>query len=1034
MKKQKLLFVLFTVMVSCMTAFAQEMKIEGTVTDEDGLPLIAANILLVETDQGVVTDFNGKYIITAESGQTLRFSYVGYASQDIVVGSSNTIDVVLSEGNQLDEIVVTALGISRERKALGYAVEDLNSEEISKTNQVNLVNSLQGRIAGLYVNNSSGAPGAGADILIRGISSLNPSRSNRPLFVIDGIEVSDDIDAPPIIPGGADYGIGSNSRTQGSSTNRIADINPDDIESMSVLKGAAATALYGVRAANGVIIIKTKQGSSAKPQISAHYTHGWSEVNKVPEVQTSFIDGNRSTSLKRTFEWDSWGAGVTDQTTTKVSNVYEDFYQTGQSSNVGLSLAAGSDNFKYRVSGNYSSDQGIIPTSYYDKATINLSSTYQGSDKFKINTNIIYTNAKGNTPHEGRKSIMNVLAYMSNISDATFYETPYTYGNNFAAGIIDHPLFLAENISNESLVNRIIGGTQMSYQLLPSVSLNYSLGLDHYGDARERIVHPETDEGQSGVLGSPYGFLVDNNISKTSLTSNLYLAGNFSLNQDFSLSATLGHYTYGYNAKRVTLVGKQFELDNFFNLNNTIDLEQSNSDTKYRNMAVFADLTLDYKRFLYLTVTGRNDWSSTLPVDNRSYFFPSTNLSWVVSDMTDLPDIISFLKLRGSYAMVGKDADPYEVGKYFQLASGFPFGDVIGYTQQSSFGDENLKPEFTKTTEFGLDLRLMNNRLGFDLSYYQSKLENMILSVPISNATGASRFLTNAGDLDSKGFEALVTGTIFESKDGLNWDISLNYSKTEGKVKSINTGSEDNEIILATNRNVTNKYVVGGLIGDLYGQPFERTEDGRLIVMEDGLPRLNSDTSVLMGNALPDFILGMTNSISYKNLALSFLWEWKKGGKVIDVSRPYSIDNGQLTETNGRYERVVFDAVQLTGTDGSGNPIYEENTTAVEIDPAGFYRNSNIYRYAPEAHLHDASWIRLRNVNLTYTLPSTLFGNNQIEKAQISLVGNNLFLNTPYRGYDPELNYYGSGSNIYGFTGMRTPATKSYYVKFNIVF
>jgi outer membrane receptor protein involved in Fe transport len=620
---------------------------------------------------------------------------------------------------------------------------------------------------------------------------------------------------------------------------------------------------------------------------------------------------------------------------------------------------------------------------------------------------------------------MNVLAYMAVTADATKHIEPYRYGDNFAVGIIDHPLFLANNIINESEVNRYITSVGMAYKLLPGLNLRYKVGIDNYDDSRTRIVHPETDEGQSAVNGSPYGFMVDNDINRMAITSNLSANYNTELSNDLDLAITVGQYLYSSNRNRNTIIGSQFEVENFYNLNNTLQLEQSNSDVRYRNAAVYGDVTLGYKNYLYLTLTGRNDWTSTLPKENRSYFFPSASLSWVVSDMTKLPDIVSFMKLRASYAIVGKDANAYAVGEYYGVASGFPFGETIGYTQSTSIGDVNLKPEFTNTIEIGTEMRFLNNRFGLDISYYNSKVEDMILGVPVSLTTGVSAFTTNAGSLTNNGIELLLFGNIVKRKNGLNWNVTVNWSKNEGKVESINTGADDNEIVVASVRNVTNKLVVGGKIGDLYGNPFQRNEDGRLILQEDGLPRMNWDTTVLMGNGLPDFIAGLTNDFSFRNLGLSFLWEWKKGGDVIDISRSYSMDNGQLDQTLGRYQRVIFDGVKTDGT---------ENDIVAEITPAGFYRNSSIHRYAPEAFLQDASWVRLRSLSLYYKLPLEKLNINFLEEAKITLTGTNLFLDTPYNGWDPEANFFGASSNIYGYTGLRTPSTRTYMMKLNFTF
>lgn len=1010
----------------------EEITVSGTVTSVEGEPLIGANVTIVATNEGTVTDFNGEYSLDVSSDASLEFTYVGHQSKTVDVDGRTTIDITLKEGKSLGEVVVTAFGMSKEKKKLGYSVDEVSSEELEGTGQTNVVSSLQGRSPGLQVMSSSGAPGAGVNFLIRGITSLNPNRSNRPLVVIDGIEVSDNPIVTSTTPEGVGYGLATGNSTQTSVSNRLIDLNPDDIASMSVLKGAAATALYGVRASNGAIIITTKKGKSGEPEINLNYGMGWSEVNKYPEVQTGYIDGHRSGSAKRSFLWDSWGVKVHDQTTSTPSNIYKDFYETGNNYNLGASVTAGNDRFKYRLSASHYNETGIVPESYFEKTNFSLNTEYSISDRLDVSGQLLYTNSGGNTPHEGRKSIMNVLAYMAVTADAKEYHTPYTYGGNFAVGIIDHPQFLAEEVKNLNNVNRLLGSTKLNYRILDGLNLNYTVGLDYFNDERMRRVHPETDEGQSAVNGPPYGFLVESTINNRVLTSNLSLNFNRQLSDNFSLGATVGQYLYTRSNNVLSVVGKQFEVDNFYNLNSVNQLEQSNMKQRYVNPAVYGEATLGFRDYMYLSVTGRNDWSSTLPERNRSYFFPSVSLSWIASESIAMPDAVNFLKLRGSYAVTGKDARPYVVGRYYSRTPQFPFGDVIGYQGDVSIGDENLRPEFSRTLEFGLESRFFRNRLGLDVSYYTGRLDDMILPVPVSNSSGIASYTTNAGSMTNYGVETTVFGDIIRNSDGFNWTSSINWGMNRAYVEEISTGGDENEIVLTTLRNVQYKYVEGGRIGDLYGRPFERTESGELILDDEGLPTLNQDEYVKMGNGFPDFTAGFRNQFSYKGVSLSFLLEWRKGGHTIDIMRPYSIDNGQLDETLGRYQSVVFDGVQKVGEDDNGNPIYEENTQETEITPAGYYRNSNRRRYAPEALLQPSDWLRLRNLSVSYSLPMNKVNIQGISEIKISFIGNNLFLDTPYNGWDPESNFFGASSNIYGFTGFRTPNTRSYQFRINL--
>ncbi len=1005
-----------------------QRTIKGTITSSDGDPLIGASVMVKGTDVGTISDLDGKYGIKAKDGDYLVFSYIGFDSQEVLVEGQTTVDVVLSEGVQLNEVIITGLGIARERKALGYSADDIQSEIISNSGKNDVIGALQGRVAGISIQSSSGAPGAGSSIVIRGQTSLDPSRSTRPLYVIDGVEVSDDVDIAPAKPSSANFGVGSNNATQGSVSNRIMDINPDDVESMTVLKGAAATALYGVRAANGVIVITTKRGAEGKPVINLNFGLGVDQVNRFPRVQTDFIDGHRYTTKKRNFIWDNWGPKKYAETDVPTSNIYEDLYRNGNRNNFGVSVAAGNDKLTYRLSANRSKSEGVVPFSYYNKTNFSMNAGYKINDKLNISTSFMYAKSGGNTPPEGRKSVGNVLAYTANVADMKNYTKPYTLGGNFAVGIIDHALFLAENNKYLSDVNRYMGNVKIKYDFNPNIALNYIVGFDNYDDTRERRIHPETDEGQSGVNSAPFGFIGNTNIGKTSATSNLFLSWNKDLNSSITLNGHIGQYAYGYDRKRTSIFGKRFQLKEFFNLNNAIDFEQSNSYVKYRNLAVYGDLMIGYNNYLYLTFTGRNDWTSSLPKQNRSYFFPSVDLAWILSDMLSLPDMITLVKLRGSYSLVGKDASPYLVGSYFGKTFSIPFNEIVGYRQSTYIGDENLKPEFTTSKEIGAEIKLFDNRLGFDISYYNNYIKDMILPVPLSNASGAARFVTNAGAITTKGLEISSYLDVLRSKqDGFNWTVGVNWSNTKGKVEEINGGID--EIAIMDLRGVQSKYIPGGNIGDLYGYKFKRTKKGQLIVNSVGIPEVNWDTAVYLGSAMPDFIAGLTNDFSFKGFGLSFLWEWKKGGKVIDIAKNYSIGNGQLDETSNRYEQVVFKGVK---EDSEGK--YVTNDIPVELTARNFYRNWRSYRLAPEVYLQDASWVRLRNISVSYTIPTGLLKKSFFSGLRLTFTGNNLFLNTPYRGWDPESNYFGPNSNIYGYAGMRTPSVKSYNFKVNLTF
>lgn len=1008
-----------------MQAVAQDLKVTGIVTSAaDGEPLIGVNITVKGTTTGAISDFEGKYYLDVPADATLVFSYVGFANQEVEVNGRSVVDVQLIEGEALGEVVVTALGISRDKKALGYSVEQVSAEEISETGQTNLVSALQGKVPGVAIQTSSGTPGAGADIVIRGINSLDPSRSTRPLYIIDGVEMGDGADVLPISPSSGSNAV--SSRTQATVSNRAIDLNIDDIASVNILKGAAATALYGIRAANGAIIITTKKGEAGKPKVNVHYSTGWENVNKTPNVQTTFIGGNRTSTAIDSYVFYNFGAKVFDGQPNPTSNIYDDFFETGHQQSYGASVSNGNDKFSYRISANQFDHKGITPFSEWGKTNFSISSGMQLTPKLNVEASVRYTKSGGNKPHVGDKSIMSTLSYVPNIADMKSYESPYYFQSNYAEGIIDHPLYLAEHDKYTDDVNRFITTVNASYKINDNISLNYIIGQDSYNDTRTRTVDKETDEGFQVK-----GFLVEQSLNTKKVTSNLFAKFNYRLGNDISLTALAGNYIYAEDTKWVSVRGEEFAIQNFFNLNNAKFFFQSNGFSQYRNYAFYGDVSLGYQDWLYLGVTVRNDHSSALPVANNSYFFPAFTMSWILSDMVEMPDFINLFKLRGSYATVGKDTGPYQLGKYYTKASNFPFGDVLGFTLQTTIGDVNLSPEFSKDVEVGAELSFLKNRFGIDFSYYTSNATDMILSVPVSNTTGFARYVTNAGEIKTQGIELLVDFVPVRTRN-FTWNSTVNWSKNSGEVISIAEGI--GEIPLYEQQGITNKYVEGGKVGDLYGYAYARTADDQLIIDGNGYPFVVYDSLKLVGNALPDWTASWYNNFTFKGLTFSMLWEWRKGGDIYDVGKRNSIRGGQLEETVRRWEQVVFNGV-VEVKDTEGNVIgYEPNTKAVELTPNDFYRSSGRYNTAADVLLEESSWIRLRNVSLSYQLPKPLLDKTFIEDIRLTLTANNLYLNTPFRGYDPEINYFGAGSNIYGYTGLNTPATKSYNFTVNLTF
>ncbi|MBU2913622.1 SusC/RagA family TonB-linked outer membrane protein [Reichenbachiella agariperforans] len=1026
-----LLTLFFAVVVS--GAYAQQ-TVSGKVFGELNDPLPGVSVVIAGTTQGTITDLNGEYKISIDGDSpSLIFSFIGYENQSVEVGGRSVVDVTMvTDVKSLDEVVVTAFGVEQEKKALGYAVQQLDSKELMESQQSNVVNALQGRVAGVQINSSSGQPGSGSSIIIRGITSLNPSANNQPLIVVDGIVMSNATDVPDILPSSGSNA--ANSAEQGSSTNRLADINPNDIESLNILKGPAAAALYGVRAANGAIIITTKSGKAGKTIVNFSATQGWDVLGNRPELQEKYREGRygrlRFNSDGSPLRFQTQGPKVREGT--EIYDNIENFFETGRRQEYNISAQGGTEKARFFTSIGRLDQSGITPESDWARTSFRLKGDITASDKLTIRSTISYTNSGGNKALSGDKSIMSSMSYMTNSFDVTDYINPDGSMKDYSDGIIDNPLYLAKYAKYTDDVNRISGNVGFNYKITPWLSADYTLGVDQYNDNRNRFMPPGLDgTSQTG------GFIVDANIGRREINSNFLLTATADLTEDLNASLTLGQQVVDINSRSTTRRGEGFLFSDFNDIDNTSNLFGSDNKSQYRQVGFFFDAKANYKGIVYLGVTGRNDISSSLSEENNSYFYPGVNLGLIFSEFLSSNHILSYGKVRASWAQVGKDAAPHLIGFTYSGASGFPFDGINGFRKSSVAGDENLKPETTTSFEIGTDLRFINNRLSLDATYYVQNSTDMITNVPLSNSTGLSRYTTNAGEIENKGIELMLNAQVIKTS-AFSWDMNLNWSKNEATVISVADGIDEIEVYNEGKSEIIYKLVPGGNVGDLYGNTMARTEDGQVIIGSDGFPQRATDpeTGALaiskIGNAIPDFIAGWNNRISYKGISLSALLEWRKGGDVMDMALINGQRNGIWKDTERRFEDVIFAGVKNVGT--AESPVYEDNDIVARLDDGGNTYRASWLAYVGENTLQDASWLRLRTVTLGYQLPSTLINKVGLTSARITFTGNNLFVNTPYKGYDPESNYFGSGSNIVGFTGMTVPGTKSYLVTLNLKF
>ena len=1018
----------------CFTSLGQ--NITGTVTDPSGVAFPGVSVLVQQTNRGTTTDFNGNYSINASQGDVLDFTYIGMQTQTFTVGSDLIINVQMEDDTQeLNAVVVTALGIKKEKRSIGYAVQELDNEELTRNSNNDVLGSLQGKVAGVNINTSGGGAGAGSNIIIRGITSLNPGANNQPLFVVDGIPISNQAPTGSLLPS-----TGSNapsSAEQFSFTNRGADLNPNNIESVSVLKGPAATALYGLRAANGVILITTKRGQNNTLNFNFKSTVGFSEVSKTPEVQTKWREGYSGEIIStpndnapngydyaegETFGF--WSFGPKYGPHEPIYDNFRDLFRKGFTSTNTLSIGGGGETYTYFGSVIRSDDEGIVPNTNFDRTTLKLNGSVNITPNFTVEPSISYIQSKGRLPNGGDKSIMSSLSYWTPTFDVNDYLTADGTEKNYTAGVADSPRYFAEVSYLDSEVNRILANTKLNYKVADWMNISYQIGIDNYHDDRFRFVPGDIDPGSATK-----GFIVREGLNYNEVTSNLFVTFEKEFTEDFSATLLLGNQISDIRSKRLTRRAEGLDANAPTVFSQATNFFDDRGGTQQKIVGLFGDLRLDYKNILFLDLTSRNDWSSTLPKENRSFFYPSASLSYVFSQSLQkadaLPDFFSYGKLRASYAEVGKDASPY-LGIYYDQPTDFPFGTVDGFSRNGQGASNKLKPERTSSIEFGGEFKFFKSRLGFDLTYYKQNSKDQILPVPVAQTSGFNTFVLNAGEIENRGFEALMNIVPIKTKD-FRWDITVNWSTINSEVLSLPAGID--EIVFADSgfAGIISKLQVGGAPGDLFGYTWQRDANGNRIIRDDGFPRVQADNPsdlVKVGNAMPDWLGSIGSTFTYKGLAFSFLLERREGGELYDSGQRNGIRNGNLKITEQRGEEIILDGVLENGT---------PNNIPVTITQ-DYYRNSSIYNRAAEILVQDGSWWRLRNVTLSYDLDQKLVSNTPFNAVTFSLTGTNLWIDTPFRGYDPEGTQFSAGTNAYGFTGLNIPNTRSYLFSVNLNF
>lgn len=1069
--------------VTTVSMLAQERVVNGKVTDENGNPLAGVTVLVKGTAVGSFTKNDGTFTVKLPSkAKSLVFRRVGMKTKEISVVGKDYFTVELEEDKLLtEEVVVTAIGLERERKSIGYALEEVSGKIVSEARTTNIVNSITGKVAGVRVINSTGVPGASAYIQIRGQSSF--LGGNQPLFVVDGIPIDNSMS----YSGNPDNG--SNNLLYGVAySNRAIDLNPDDIASVTVLKGPAATALYGIRAANGAIVVTTKKGQVApteKINVSFSATTSIEEVNKLPELQSKYTQGlNGNFVQPGNSQAGSWGASFDTlywdtQATNKFSKMgnlvgassinpndsryvkatpfdnLNNFFITGMTNTQNLSLAGGTDFGSFYLSLSNSKSFGIVPLTNFSRQSVRFNGEAKISSKLRASGNISYTNSGGRRAQQGSNTSGVMLGLLrtppsfdnSNGYGKDAYNHPDAY--IFPDGIqrtyrggggYDNPYWTVNRNPFFDDVDRFIGNIQLNYYFSPNIDLMWRIGSDIYSDKRRQ-------EFSVNSRTVPAGQIFNHEIFSSDLTSDAILTFNYNLTEDLVGKLILGNNLYQSKGSSLYVQGDALVIPDFYHISNTTSQIVRQSRGTLRRLGNYADLTLDFQEWLYFNGSIRNDISTTLPKDNNSFWYGQGSVSLVFTNLfksTFEGSILNFGKARFNYAIVGKDAPLYATTTPFIQAAyadgytngiSFPFSGLVGYVTGDVLGNNQLRPEKTTSWEVGFNLAFLNNLFSLDLTYYNQISKDQIFSVPVARSSGYYAVIFNAGQISNKGFEAILNITPVNNADW-RWDININFSTNKNMVDELYEGIDN--IFLGGFEGSSIRIVAGKPYGTIFGFGWLRdSATGKVVIDDDpnsdfyGFPIIDGNNEKPYGSANPDWLMGIRNSLSWKGLSLSFLIDIKKGGVLWNGTRSalYFFGMHKDMEANNReFKDYVFEGVKFS--DRTANDI------KVNVPYQYWYREgygNGFTASNTEDFIEDAGWVRLRELSLSYTLPNELVEYTPFSNIVLTFTGRNLWLSTKYKGVDPETNLMGAYS-AQGLDYFNMPGVRSYNFSISVDF
>lgn len=1069
-----------------------QTTITGRVTDEQGEPLIGATVMLNNsTKDGIITDVNGNYSLKIGRNLTkkdkITFRYVGFKNRAIQYDGKNVINVKMEDDAvEINNVVVTALGIKREEKGLGYATQTVGGEDITATMPSNWSLGLQGEVAGLNVT-TAGGPLSSTQINLRGNVSMNMD-GNGALIVVDGVPLS----SPMNNPGGS-YGAGGNSEGSVDYGNGFSDLNPDDIESIQVLKGASASALYGSRAANGVIMVTTKSGRKAKKGIGVTYSFNntWDEAAHFPDYQYEFGQGVAKNIGGAGTAWEgqqyySYGKGDDGLASTSGTSSafgprfegqmfyqydpelegrgteatlwrpYKDnhsgLFQTGHTTTNSVAITGNGDTGNMRISVTHSKNEWILPNTGYERLTASFSGSQQVSKNLRITAKGSYTYRDvKNTPSltYNSNSISYFLIFMNPNFDLNWFKPMWYKGKENIEQIrpfssyLPNPYVLLYEAENPSKKHSFNGSLSANYTINRYFDVQLRSGIQ--ATAQQQEQHRPWDDKVY-----PTGFFKKQNIFDYEVNSDVLVSYHNSFENGLHVNASVGGnmMTSYYDLLSASVTG--LNTPGVYKLANGVsDPAVTTTINKKRVNSLYFMANLAYREMLYMDITGRNDWSSTLPKKNRSFFYPSVSVSAIINEITELPSWINLLKVRASWAQVGNDTDPYKTSAYF-TTSEFA-GSLV---KSTTLYNADFKPEMSTNWEGGIDFRVLNGRLGLDLTYYYNRTKNQILNAPFDPTTGYSKGTINSGCVSNSGWEVVLRATPIKTKDW-EWNTTFTWSTNKNKIEYLSEYADERQILgTYVSGNVSIIGTKGGTTGDIWGYKLKRNDQGEVIIDATGLPARTSEIEYV-GCALPDWEGGFNTSLRYKNWRFTMQWDGKVGGITYSQSHHKMCEQGHITETlNGRLPGTslylditdpevlkLFEEQNITpiagvycvapGVVDNGDGTYSKNTKLVTLESyyKEYYRIGNV-----ETNSFDTSYLKLREMRVDFTVPKKWLERTFLSSATIGVFGRNLLCITDYPMYDPETASLDGSSIVTGVEVGTLPSTRSYGVNVKVEF